>query len=233
MKRVFALFVALMMVCGAAMAEATVMTVEGRGIVTVAADAANIVLGVQEYSEDVLQAQATANAKIEAICAALVEAGVPEDAISTQNLYIYGTYDYSTTPSLLTGYTVTNTLNVYVTEMDKVGGYIDIAFSAGAATLDYIEFLANNSNEARDEALILAVSAAREKAATLAEAMGMQIARVVAVHEGGDGYSISGAKYGNVRSEDAAAGTATEIRSPELQVSACVTIEFELIEGET
>ena len=232
MKIVFALAIVMMLVLGSlsAMAELTTLTVRGTGIVSVSADQAQVVLGVRETSVDVQVAQATVNGKINAIYDALLAAGVAKKDIGTESLYIYANYDYSQGVEQLVNYTATNTISISTTEIEKVGEYIDIAFGAGANTLENVNFSARETTEAQKEALQLAVESAFEKAEIIAEAAGMAIESVTTISEGTDYYyGDSGAKYSNARME-AAAGLdeATMVQASSVQVTATVTMEFGL-----
>lgn len=232
MKRILSMMVAVcMMIMGTvALAESTRLTVRGTGVVSVAADQAQVVLGVREANADVLAAQSTVNEKINAICAALLEAGVEQKNIGTESLYIYANYDYSQEIEQVVGYTATNTISITVTDISKVGEYIDIAFGAGANTLENVSFTAREAGDAQKEALQLAVQSAVEKAGIIAEAAGLEISEVTSIEEGTDYYygGDMGAKYSNARTEAAADGAPTMVQASSVQVTASVLMEFEL-----
>lgn len=233
MKRILAMAAALCMILmgTVAQAEPTTLTVRGTGVVSVAADQAQVILGVRESNSDVLVAQSTVNEKINAICTALMAAGVEQKNIGTESLYIYANYDYSTEVEQLTGYTATNTISITVTDISKVGEYIDIAFGAGANTLDNVSFIARETDDAQKEALQLAVQSATEKAGIIAEAAGLEISSVTSISEGSDYYYYgddAGAKYSNARAEAVADGAPTMVQASSVQVAASVLMEFEL-----
>lgn len=236
MKRFLSIILAfaLMALCGTALAEKTELTVRGTGVVSVTADVARVVLGVREASADVRVAQATVNEKINAIYAALIEAGVNSKEIGTESLYIYANYDYSNGEERLTGYTATNTIALTTSSIDKMGEYIDIAFAAGANTLDSVNFSSLGNEEAQKEALQLAVQNAYEKAEVIAQAAGMKISAVKSLDETEERYfTDAGAKYSNARVEGAAADQSTMVQASSLQIEASVLVEFELDEDDS
>lgn len=236
MKHVFAAFLAVMMLFSsmAFAEEATTLTVRGTGVVSVTADVARVVLGVREIAADVREAQATVNAKINAIYAALVEAGVDAKDIGTESIYIYANYDYSDGEERLAGYTATNTICVNTAQIDRMGEFIDVAFAAGANSLDSVQFSSLDNAEAQKEALQLAVQSAYEKAEVIAAAAGMEIVRVKSFDETEDRYTTdSGAKYSNARTEGAAMDYSTMVQASTLQIEASVLVEFELNKGDT
>lgn len=233
MKRIGCLVLAMLFLfsCASALADSE-LKVRGTGIVQITADTARIVLGVRESCDDVRAAQGTVNEKINAICDALIAAGISQKNIGTENLYIYANYDYTQTPEVIVGYTATNTISITTDEIDRVGEYIDIAFGAGANTLDNVQFTAQDTESAQQEALQLAVQNALEKANVIATAADMTIDEIESIEESVESSYYSsdyGAKYSNARAETSAAGdTSTRVDATTLEVSATVIMEFNL-----
>ena len=116
--------------------DKTEINVNGSGEVLVAADTAVITLGITTRNKDVLKAQNTVNATIEKIRAALIENEIKKEDINTDRLSIYAIYDYSNNVERLTAYNASSYLAIRTTDMDMVGKIIDIAFGAGANTLN-------------------------------------------------------------------------------------------------
>lgn len=230
MKRILSLMIAVVLLCGfGAVAEPALLKVQGNGVVNVTADVARVVLGVRESVSDVRLAQSAVNEKINAIYDALIAAGVESKDIATESIYIYANYDYSDGEERLVGYTASNSISIVTTQIDKMGEYIDIAFEAGANSLDSIDFSAQDNTEAQKEALKLAVENAYEKAEAIAEAAGMEIAAVRSFDETETQYgSDISAKYSNARTEDAAMDSSTMVQASSLKVQASVLVEFEL-----
>lgn len=232
MKKMIALVATLVMVltCTLAVAE-TKIVVNGTGEVRVSADTAVISLGVNARDKDVLKAQQKANETIAAIRAALIEKGVKEENINTDFINIYPLYDYSSDQEQLAAYNASSTLAIKVTDMESVGTLIDVAFAAGANTLNGISFSASDTEEAETEAMKKAVADAKNKAEILAEASGLKITGIEIISEGGV-YSYQN-NIGNVYSRAAAMEEpameedgGTVIQSAKLIVNATVSITF-------
>ena len=142
MRRILSVFLAALLLLtfsSAALADPEI-TVNGNGEALVSADVAVISLGVSARDRDVLKAQAKVNEAIAAIRTALTEAGVEKQDINTDYINIYAMYDYREGQEELTAYNASSTLAIKVTDMDAVGKLIDLAFSAGANTLNGISF---------------------------------------------------------------------------------------------
>lgn len=230
MKKVFLLFLALFMMLAAvpAMAE-TKITVNGTGEIRVSADTAVISLGVEARDKNVLKAQQKVNEAIAAIRTVLTEQGIKEENINTEFINIYAIYDYQNGQDQLAAYNASSTLAIKVTDMEKVGALIDAAFAAGANTLNGISFSASDTEEAKNEALKMAVADASNKAGILAEASGLKIAGIETISEGGV-FSYEN-NVGNVYAKgidtlEAAADAGTVVQAAKLIVNASVTITF-------
>ena len=228
MKKLFVLFIALVMLLTAAAAQAeSKISVSGTGEIRVSADTAVISLGVNARDKDVLKAQQKVNESIAAIRAALTEQGVSEENINTEFINIYVTYDYRDDQEEVEAYNASSTLAIKVTEMDKVGALIDAAFSAGANTLNGISFSASDTSEAKAEALREAVADAKNKADVLAEAPGLKITGIESLSE--DGVFSYENNVGNVYAKMAvaeAADAGTVVQAAKLIVSASVSITY-------
>ena len=234
MKKLLAMlmcFAVLAVGTAAALAEedgTTKLTVSGSGVVLVESDLAIVTVGVREVSDDVLKAQSAVNDKIAAVRQALLDAGVQEADISTDSINIYANYDYSDGAEILVGYTANNSLSVRTSDMENVGALIDAAFAAGANTLDNVQFTVQDSAEAQEQALTMAVEDARRKAEVLAAAAGMGVVSIDTIAETGV-YTYDSMR--NFAVADAAAmesGAGTLVQAALVSVDASVSMEFTL-----
>ncbi len=231
MKRLFVLFIALILTLTAAasaMAESTI-TVNGTGEIRISADTAVISLGVNARDKDVLKAQQKVNESIAAIRTALIGQGVKEENINTEFINIYAAYDYQNGEEMLAAYNASSTLAIKVTDMESVGTLIDSAFAAGANTLNGISFSASDTEEAESEAMRKAVEDAQKKAEILAQASGLKITGILTINEGGVyNYENSIGNVNAMRMDTAEAkeDAGTVVQAAKLIVNATVSITF-------
>ena len=214
-----------------AYADDSELKVTGTGIVSLNADTATINLGVREVSGDVAEAQHTVNTRLAAVIDRLKEMGVAVDDIHTSSISIYPNYDYENSDGGITSYIAENTISVKTTDLENAGALIDAAFEAGANVFTDIYFSAADTREENCRALSLAVENAREKAEVLAGAANMKLGEIKSIEEMGYGYSDNGAAYAAKESADVGAA-GTQVFANQLQVSASVTVEFELVPAE-
>lgn len=230
MRKIIALILALALCLSlsSALADRTV-TVTGSGETLVTADTAVVSVGVTVRRTDALQAQSAANEVVAAIRAALTAAGFDEEDVSTGYINLYAVYDYSRDVEEIVAYNASSTLAVRVTDMTRVGEAIDLAFSAGANTLDGVSFSVSDETAARAESLRSAVADAKAKAAVLAEAAGLGELEIESIQEGSVYSFDSGVNNFSRKSngaEEAGMDVATVVRAAKICVSASVTVTF-------
>ena len=232
MKKLIALTLALLLLCGAALAEASVpaadgatLTVTGSATVTLPADYAQASVGVSTRAATVQEATQQNAEAIRSVIAALVEAGIPESDIVTSSYSVYAEYDYQTGEAVLAGYNVSNQLTVIIRDMDHIGAILDKATAAGANTIHSVTFCSTLTAEAQDTAMVLAVQDALRKGQLLAGAAGLTVGGVLSVTEVTGGGFGAPVMYKTTGTADAASNV---ILPDDLSITAGVTITFEL-----
>jgi len=231
MKRIFAVILAMMMLCSFALADDASLVVTGSGTVYMSADQVSASLGITMTGEDLGELQKRVNETVLAICTALQEAGLEEKNISTNYIFVSPRYDYSGDVERMVGYTINNTLTIRTEEIDKIGTYIDAAFAAGANTFDSINFSVKDDSEARRRALELAVSDARAKAEVIAAASGMVLEGVDEIREvSQNDYYYNGVTSGAKMAvtEGSAMDAGTTVRAAQVNVTANVEISYDM-----
>ena len=84
----------------------------------------------------------------------------------------------------ISGYTATNVVQVTLVDLTQVGRVIDLVTPTGANRIDRLQFMLENEDGVRAQALREAARRARAEAEVLAGALGVTIARVLLVQEG-------------------------------------------------
>ena len=231
MRKLFAVFLAVLLLAVPVTAGADCeIIVSGTGETLISADMAVISLGVSARDRDVLKAQAKVNEAIASIRAALMENGVAEEDINTDYINIYAMYDYTGDTEEITAYNANSNLAIRVRGQEAVGQLIDVAFEAGANTLNGITFSATDTSEAEANSLRLAFEDARAKAEILAEASGMQIIGVDEIREGNTWSYDSGVSNFSraAAADEKAVGAGTVVQAAKIAVTANVTVTFDV-----
>lgn len=168
-----------------------VLSVSGSGEIDAEPDEASVRLGIEAENEAAAAAQREASTIATAILAALAEIGIEKEAIQTSALRLHPLYQQPAPRSAagveprIIGYRASNEVTVELTDLDKVGPAIDAAIGAGANRVIGVDFGLQDDLEMRRQALAEAIREARQKAETMAQALGVPLGPVLEVQEGG------------------------------------------------
>ena len=115
---------------------------------------------------------------------ALKELGIDEKDIQTSGYSVFSErYSPDGTASTETQYRVTNTVNVLIRDLDKVGAVLDASIAAGANNIYGVEFLLDDPTAARSAARQMAVENAAATATELAGLTGVKVGPIVSISE--------------------------------------------------
>lgn len=161
----------------------TLLSLAASGEAEAVPDEAFIELGVTSEARDARAAQAANTRKSEAIAAALANLGVSARDTQTRNLSLRK-LDYGPGKGQ---YQASNVLAVRLRNAPRAGEAVTRATEAGANVLSGPSLRIADPERANRGAYIAAYRAARTRAEAYAEAAGMEIARVLAIRDGGQG----------------------------------------------
>ncbi|MBN1667283.1 MAG: SIMPL domain-containing protein [Anaerolineales bacterium] len=202
------------------------VTVRGVGEIQVIPDQAAIRLGVQTEAESAQAALQQNNTQIQAVLDNLTEAGIPAEDIQTQSIHLSPRYEFDdeTESRMLVGYQASNFLAVQTDELDNLGQILDAAVSAGANTIDSINFQISDPQARLEQARQAAVENALTKAQQLADLTGAILGPVATIQEmGGTPSPVAGSV------EFAAGAQAVPIAPGSQSIRAEVQITWTLI----
>jgi uncharacterized protein YggE len=205
------------------------LTVTGRGEVRVKPDLAVIRFGAAAQAEEAAAAQREVNAAMQRTLTAVKELGVPEEAIQTASISLQPVYaprqrgEVNYEPRII-GYRASNTIQVRLADLARIGAVIDAGIKAGANQFDGITFSLEDDQAERRASLTAAVRDARGKAEAISSAMGMRIVGVQ--HAGEAGVGVVRPQMEGMRAARMAADVSTPVQPGEVRVDASVTITY-------
>ena len=163
------------------------LSLTGTATTMVKPDKVTVSLGVQTTNNTADTALA-ANSKImNKVIDALKATGIKDNETSTSSFSISPNYNYSqpssATASRITGFTVSNTIQIQSTNINNTSKWIDNAIAAGANTVDRIDFALSDKKleETKTNLMNQAMQDARTKADILASAAGMKLVGVKSI----------------------------------------------------
>ena len=174
---------------------ATPMTVPSDGtLLSVAAqaearrtpDIANVSAGVVTQAADANAAMRENAAQMAKVVAAIRAAGVAERDVQTAGVNLNPQYRYAENqPPVITGYQASNTVNVVVRDIAKLGRILDALVATGANQVSGPTFDIDKKDPVYDEARRAALDKARQRADMYAQALGLRVRRIVSIDETG------------------------------------------------
>lgn len=216
------------------------ITVEGTGDAAMVPDTARITFTVMESAAEVAAAQEAATAKTDAALAALTDMSIEERDIKTLSYNVSPRYEYDrsvcypgmacppTGSPRITGYDVSQTVEVKVRDTAKAGEVLAALGGIGVQNISGPEFVVDDETEVLAEARAEAIEEARAKAKELAKDLGVRLGKVVSFSESGAGYPKYYEAYGRGGAGDAAVQAAPSLPVGENESEVTVMITYEI-----
>ena len=203
------------------------ISVSGTGSVTVTPDIGVFDIGVEVTEDSVALARSGASEAIQRVRASITGNGVDERDIATRFFNIYPQYDYDNDDDgpRITGYTVSNHIEVKVRDIDRLSDILDQAVTAGgdAIRVGGISFRVDEPEQYADEARKLAVEDARARAQQLADLAGVTLGSARTISESSGGFAQRG--FADAPAAFAA-DSSTSVSAGESEVSVSVHIVY-------
>jgi len=208
-------------------AKQNLFQVQGTGQVAVIPNTADFSFGVTKTAATVADAQSQTNAAIAAIINSVKSLGVDAKDIQTTNYSVNPQYNYAVGNQAVTGYTVTQNIEVKISPIDKASQAIDKATANGANVIGGLSFTVDDQTQKdlQDQARKKAIAAAKQKAQSLTSAAGMGLGKIIDIQEAPANiplprpiFMLAGAK---------ADTQSTELPAGQSTISTTVTLTYE------
>ena len=169
------------------------LTVQGTGVVLAVPDMASVRVGVTTRAASAVDAVHENSEKTGALIGRLSELGVAVEDLQTASVSLFPEFERLTRrqdgagqkdgPPRITGYRAANSVAVTVRDLGTLGMLLDAVVQAGATDIGGITFQLTEIERLKDDALALAMGRAKEKAARLSAAAGVELGQIVVVTE--------------------------------------------------
>lgn len=206
------------------------ITVFGKGKFYTPSDEASLSFSVRTVRNTASRAMSDNSEAITKVLNALRSQGLTEAEIKTGNVSLYPQEDWRNgrAPKIIS-YTAENRVIIRTKKLDKLGGIIDAASTAGATEISGLTFQLSEDSDAEQECLKIALKNARKKAEAIAKEMGVNLGNAIIISEGVQDAPVEAYDHLKLR---AAADFANEMAPPimpqDIQVIANVTVSFEI-----
>jgi uncharacterized protein YggE len=192
------------------------ITVSGEGKAVAVPDTATISFTAQATAADVATAQKTMTESVDKALASIKDAGVSKDDVTTSSYNVSPHYEYTRcttyscppSTSKVTGYDVSETVQVKIRKTDKVATVLDGLAKAGVQNVSGPNFVIDNPQKVTQDARGEAIKNAKTNAETLAKQLGVHLGKVV-------DFSENAGSYPRPMYEAKAAGVALDAAMPQ------------------
>lgn len=162
---------------------APTVTVEGLGTVRAAPNIASVQVGLVSEGKDVATVQTENTTKMNALLAELKRIGVPDADLQTTSFSINPRYDFKDGRSSISGFEVSQSVNVKIRDLSKLGAVFAKAGAFGANQVYGPTFTIDDEESLMSSARAEAVEQARRKLLTISRDLNVRPIRLVGFAE--------------------------------------------------
>ncbi|MDD5218269.1 MAG: SIMPL domain-containing protein [Candidatus Omnitrophica bacterium] len=215
-----------------------VITVSATSEVYAKPDLALSVFSVLSEAKTVAEALQDNTSKMNAIIAFVKSQGVEDKDVKTTNFSVSPRYEWheltscssSYCPSeerVLVGYEVSQSLQVKIRDLTKVGEIIQGATDAGANQVGDLQFTIDNEDTLKEEARGKAIEEVKAKAGSLASQLGIRLVKIIQFNESGE-TPIYYPTYAKASETSGMGGAVPDIQTGENKISVTVTLTYQI-----
>ncbi|KOP65608.1 hypothetical protein AMS62_10385 [Bacillus sp. FJAT-18019] len=214
-------------------AQQNLLTVMGKGEISVKPDIVYLSIGAESYAETAKSAQKSNAQKIDKITKLLKETWKIDDKdIKTEQFYVQPNYTYSDDNGRkVKNYSAYHSLEVTLRDLSKVGDLLDAASDVGANSIGNARFSIENRDAFEAQVIDKAMANANLKAQAMAKASNRSLGIVLNIVEGSVSVNnIYGLESMQSKAEVAfdAESANTSVKPGEVKLSTQLYVQYEL-----
>ena len=211
-----------------AVSDGTLLSVSAQAEAKRVPDVAGISAGVVTQATDANAAMRTNADQMDKVMAAIRAAGIAERDIQTSGISVNPRYNYRDNQApTINGYEASNTVNVKVRDIGKLGKVLDALVASGANQVNGPHFEIDQPDAVYDEARQAALAKAQARAQLYAKALDLRVRRIVSISEGG-GFRQPAPMMRAMAMDASFAGKETAVSPGETTLSVNLDVVFEL-----
>ncbi|KPN20829.1 hypothetical protein AO715_13605 [Xanthomonas sp. Mitacek01] len=169
-----------------ATSDGTLLSISAQAEASRAPDIATMSTGVVTQAADANAAMRANAEQMAKLMQAIKAAGIAERDVQTSGVNLSPQYRYAENqPPAITGYQASNTVNLKVRDIGKLGQVLDALVASGANQINGPTFEIDDADAVQDEARSAALKKAQARAEVYANSLGMRVRRIVSISEGG------------------------------------------------
>lgn len=193
-------------------------------------DAASFGTGVTTKAPTAQEALRQNSQQMQALIARIKKLGVADKDIQTSGINLNAQYDYQQDQEpRFTGYQVSNTVEVTVHDIDRLGEMLDAVVSGGANNLNGPNFFIDDATAVKAEARSRAIASAASQARAYAKAAGYSDIRLLNISEAVFNGGGSPQPPRPMAESFKAAGNAAPVQPGQVGTSVTISFDYEMV----
>ncbi len=229
--------------------ELTTISVDGEGEAFGVPDIVEVSYAITQEAKDAASARKMVDDKMKAIQTFLKESGVEDKDIKMTGYNLNPKYEWKQTSAyvpcltgygcppvegkqILTGYEVTQSVDVRIRKIDDAGLILGGLSDKGASYVSGLTFKVENEDKVKEDARKEAIDKAKAKAEKLARELGVRLVRITSFTEGNNypiyNYGRGGMEMKTMSADAVMAPEAANIPIGENKFTSNVTITYEV-----
>ena len=212
--------------------EPRLVTVAGEAEVNVSPDEVVFDVTVSTFNRELRLAKSQTDERLKNLIALVKRYGVADADTQTDYINVSPRYRGDSDARTLLGYAVRKDLVFTLRDVTSAEGLLSELLDSGVTRINTVSFRSSQMRKYRDQARDMAMRAAREKAAALANAVGQKIGKAYSIEEEvpSRAYASQNVMTNNFSVESESSSSASEgtLALGLIKISARVTVKFEL-----
>jgi uncharacterized protein YggE len=205
-----------------------VVVMQGSGVVRRAPDRALVRIAAETRAATPKAAQEGSASAMTAVMAQITAAGLPRDAVRTVAVTVQQEFEYLNGRQMPRGFVSRNAIEVRVDDLARLPQVLDASVSAGATSVEGLEWTLRNRAAAEREAVTLAVADAVARAEAAAAGAKRSVDAVLRIEETGAVMAVRSEPMVMRARAPQEAVTVTPVSEGEVEVRAQVTVTASL-----
>ncbi|RWX01539.1 SIMPL domain-containing protein [Flavobacterium cerinum] len=201
------------------------ISVSGEGKISVVPDRADITVGIENIGADAAEVKKKNDATVDAVIKYLKSIKLPAEDYQTQRVSLNRNYDYTKKKY---SFVATQTIVIRLKDITKYDAMMIGLVDAGINSIQGIEFKTSKQAEYESEARVKAVAQAKLKANDYAGALNQKVGKAIVVTDNTQTYYPRMMSAMKIESDSAAGAQRETLAIGEINVTANVSISFEL-----
>ena len=202
--------------------------------VEVVPDMAELYVTIRTENSDAMVCQQENTKKLNQLLEYLESEGYEDESIETSGFSLNPRYDWSDNTQKLVGYDMRTSVTVTDIPIEKIGAMLTEVVENGANAIDSVSYFSSQYDQAYNQALAKAIELSKGKGEALAAASNMKLGKVLKIQEQSDNQygryvnaNLTATK--NLAMAVTESAMAMDVMPGEMQVTAAITVEFELL----